>query len=176
MPDTGYEAATRLLGKDSDLVKMKGESISSMSDVKPSYDHGQYRNFRKGGAVKSKLSGLAKKEAKSGAVKEKPKKVMKTKMVQDTDMDAMKKGGKAMKKNKGGKCYEKGGSVKGSEVTQTKIIGDNTKTLTGQEGTEDQTALMKKKGGKVNKYAMGGSGKLRKGVMKKNGEPNPNAC
>jgi hypothetical protein len=130
----GREAAERMLGADSDLVKMKKEGAAAMDD-EPAVDNpGAYQMFRKGGGVKKMLKGrMAKKKAMEKSdgkmdgqeVTENQTAIMgkKKKMVMDTDMDGMKKGGKMRKK-----------------------------------------------------YAAGGAGKVRKGVMTKDGKPNPNAC
>ena len=114
-------------------------------------DKGSYSKFAKGGKA-------AKPDMKKMMAK------MKKEEMAEGEPAPFAKGGKSGKT----KCYAKGGKV-------AKIIPETTKTTTGQQVKPTELTGMRK-GGKAKKYAMGGAGKIRKGVADKSGKPNPNAC
>lgn len=135
-------------------------------DSTPNSTAGTYQNFKKGGKVAPKINlpKITKASKKKTAVSP----------VMDTDMDGMKKGGKASKK-----CYARGGKVQktmGDKIKsgKTNPTDADAKPTVGQQ-TKPKAVTGFKKGGKAKRCAAGGAAKVRHSIMSESGKINPKA-
>ncbi len=174
----GRDAARRLLGADSDLVKAARSTDSALGQNKESFDKGQYQAFRKGGKVapkKSVVDSIIRKDEKLDKSRE--KKEMKQDKAQDLKLvkgksPAVKK--EFMKRDAALDAaevseYAKGGSVKGKK-TDKGTTDWKSEQMSGQEN-EPKLVTGRAKGGKIKCMAQGGAGKIRHLQATKDGTP-----
>lgn len=196
----GRDAARRLLGADSDLVKAARSDDSALGVNKASFDHGQYQMFKKGGKVAPKKMSVV------DSFKTAKTKKVTTPMPSDNDggeMPAYKKGGKVKAKlnrikplAKDSMPLKEGGKTNAQRMAASSVATGTKKLAKGgmafpkgmarvkpdggmsDQGQETEPHLIPKKacGGKLLKRAAGGAAKIRHGVMTKDGKINPKAC
>lgn len=182
----GRDAARRMLGADSDLVKAARGTDSALGVNKEDFDHGQYQAFRKGGMVKPKKMSVV-----DSFKTAKTKKITAPVVPSDgAEMPAFKAGGKIMPLPKG--KMKQGGETNAQKAAASTVATGKKKFATGGtvalpkgmarvkkdtpvNGQETQPELIAKKacGGKMKKYALGGSGKIEKGEANASGKAAP---